>query len=75
MAESCGPYRAPLSYNSNSGLARISVRELVSFERLGGRRVVVEEETRTLFRHLNYKELLALFRLRNVRWDQRVLHR
>jgi len=69
-AESCGPYRVTLSHNSDGGMARsfmffgiarISVRDLVSFDRLGGRRVVVVEETRALFRRLNYKELLALF--------------
>jgi hypothetical protein len=51
MAESCGPYRAALSYNSKSGMARsfmflgtarTSVRELVSFDRLE-RNVVMEK--------------------------------
>ena len=33
------------------------------------------EGLRTLFRHLNYKELLALFWLRNVRWDKWILYK
>lgn len=47
----------------------------VSFDRLrvggGGRKA----KERTLFRHLNYKELLALFRLRNVCWNKWVLYK
>ena len=55
------------------GTARTSVRELVSFDRLG-KKEGGGEKTRTLFGHLNYKELLALFRLRNVCWDKWVLY-